>query len=667
MKNHSHDPKIEKVAVASENIENANLQKLRTVFPNFVKDGVIDFDALQAFLKTEGILAGDEKYGLSWAGKSNAFRAIRRQATGTLVPQEEESKDWNKTENLFIEGDNLEVLKLLQKKYRGAIKMIYIDPPYNTGKDFVYKDNFTKGVADYYEQTGQTKGGVKMTALAEKSGRYHSDWLTMIYPRLFLASNLLTDDGVIFVSIDDNEVHNLRMVLDDIFGEENFITCFVWEKTQHFGRQKVNYYSNADYILCYAKSIRTNEKDSIKELLVEKINKELEDAPLYNASNSIATLVFPAGSVKFNIDDGEYLKTADEKYELLEKVVVKNDYNVNELKLRFRSRWSQNSIDEEYGKGTTFWIKSKNFAIRTIYHEEKSANNSSKQILFTNRNNSLCVFDRFQNKIGTSEEGSGEVKELFDNIAIFDYPKPVSLIGYLISLLFNYKDNSYDNEGIILDFFAGSGTTADAVMKTNAEDGGNRKWICVQLPEELDEKNGKTDEEMTSIRKRIAFLQSINKPTNIAEICKERIRRAGTKIGKGNVGFKSFKLQKSNYRQWNVLTVEDNEEVLKKQIKLFADKPLVDGYDEKTVVFEVLLKEGFDLNAKVEQVRVGSLQLWKIIETDKRLFITFALKVTQEQVGALALTDQDMFVCLDSALDDTTKVNLIRNVKVKVI
>jgi len=225
--------KIEKVATASENIENDNLQKLRSVFPQFVKDGQIDFDSLQAFLKKEGVLSGEEKYGLSWAGKSNAFQAIRMPSTGTLTPQPDESKNWDTTENLFIEGDNLEVLKLLQKNYAnpGKIKMIYIDPPYNTGKDFIYKDNFTQNVSDYYEQTGQSKDGIKLTSNPESNGRYHSDWLTMMYPRLFLAHNLLKDDGVIFVSIDDNEVTNLRMIMDELFGEENFVANLVWHSS----------------------------------------------------------------------------------------------------------------------------------------------------------------------------------------------------------------------------------------------------------------------------------------------------------------------------------------------------------------------------------------------------------------------------------------------------
>ena len=208
----------EKITKTSQNLQNDNLEKLRKVFPNFVKDGQVDFDALKKFFTDEEILAGEEKYGLNWAGKSNAFKLIRTPATGTLTPQEKESKNFNETQNLFIEGDNLEVLKLLQKKYREQIKMIYIDPPYNTGKDFIYKDNFKENISDYYERSGQSENGIKLTTNLESNGRYHSDWLTMMYPRLFLARNLLKDDGVIFVSIDDNEVANLRLIMDEILG-----------------------------------------------------------------------------------------------------------------------------------------------------------------------------------------------------------------------------------------------------------------------------------------------------------------------------------------------------------------------------------------------------------------------------------------------------------------
>ena len=263
---------MDKVKNASVNTGNENLDKLRRVFPQFVKENKIDFEALNKFFKDEEIVAGEEKYGLNWAGKSNAFKLIRTPSVGTLTPQEKESKDWDKTENLFIEGDNLEVLKLLQKHYREKIKMIYIDPPYNTGKDFIYKDNYTANVSDYYEKTGQSKNGIKMTTNPESAGRYHSDWLTMMYPRLFLARNLLKEDGVIFISIDDNEVANLRLIMDEIFGEENFVSITV--RVSNSAKNNVNQISvTHEYTLVYIK----NKEKSNKNWVVKKRNyKEFE-------------------------------------------------------------------------------------------------------------------------------------------------------------------------------------------------------------------------------------------------------------------------------------------------------------------------------------------------------------------------------------------------------
>lgn len=291
--------------------------------------------------------------------------------------------------------------------------------------------------------------------------------------RLSIAKKLLSDDGVIFISIDDNEQAQLKTLCDSVFGEDNFITVFHWEKTQHFGRQKINFYSNCEYVLCYANKLVSTK---IKELLVEKINFSLTDAPLYNASNNIKDLIFPCNSIKFNIADGYYETTESSDYVLLKPVWVKNGTNENELHLQFRSRWAQNTIDEEYRKGTTFWIKSKNFAIRTIYDASKSATVAPKSIIFSNIKNPFVAINRFGEKVGVNENASMELNNIVKTDA-FSYPKPTSLISYLISLYFDYHINNFKTDFTILDFFAGSGTTGHAVMKLNAEDGGNRKFI----------------------------------------------------------------------------------------------------------------------------------------------------------------------------------------------
>jgi adenine-specific DNA-methyltransferase len=643
---------------------------LKQIFPQIFEDNKINFNKLRVLLSGEIIEKEDDRFYFNWAGKSNLYKLIQAPAYGTLKPDKERSVDFDNTENIVIVGENLETLKLLLKPYFGKVKMIYIDPPYNTGKDFIYRDNFTQPLKDYLEKTGQIDSeGKKLTTNTEASGRYHSDWLNFMYPRLFLARSLLRDDGVIFVSIDDHEVHHLRMIMDEIFGEENFVANFIWEKTQHFGRQKINYYSNADYILCYAKNLKYNNQN-LKEVLVENIQTEFEDAPLYNASNPEKQLVFKKGSVKFTgVPDGYYEKTTDEKYKLLNPVLVKNGINENDLYLIFRSRWSQKKINEEIEKGTKFWIKSSNFAIRAIYSEGKFFRNSPKQIIFTNTNNPLCARDKFGRKVGVNEEGSNELKELFDGKNVYDYPKPTSLIRYLISLLWDCEKENFSNDAIILDFFAGSGTTGHAVWDLNKEDGGNRKFILVQLDEEVQ------DEE---IKKEF--------PT-VADICIERLRRVSEKYKKEreeqliknemDFGFKVFKLDKSNFNlkdEFEFDPSEDKEELKKKYLEwlgMFVDQPLVSGWKEIDVIYEVMLKEGLNLNSKIEKVKIKNDEFYYVKDEGQNLefFISLKDKFSKDTIEEIRTSKykERMFVFLDNALTDSDKINLSAFVRLKVI
>ncbi len=398
----------------------------------------------------------------------------------------------NLGENLYFEGDNLTVLKNMLEKFTGKIRMIYIDPPYNTGNDFVYKDSF-------------------------------KNWADMIAPRLELGRKLLTDDGVIFISIGEEEVSTLKEVCNKVFGKENHITTFIYEKTQHFGRQKLNAYSNAEYILCYARELVKNGK--IKELLAEKINTDLLDAPLYNASNRITEVKFPAKSVKFNLKDGVYPKTKSKKYELLNKVSVKNGFNSDEFVLRFRSRWSARTVMEEYKKGTTFLIKTESFAVRAVYHDGKSTVIAPKQIIFTNPKNP--TISRFGERVTTSETATAHLDKLMGG-KFFNYPKAVSLISYLISLIYDEKTKSFPNNFTVLDFFSGSGTTAHACMHLNSLDKGKRKFILVQKPE-------------TPFENSLAYKKGYK---TICEIGKERIIKAGKEVKifnpKVDTGFKVY-------------------------------------------------------------------------------------------------------------------------------
>lgn len=388
----------------------------------------------------------------------------------------------NEGKNLYIEGDNLEVLKSLKKDYQNKIRMIYIDPPYNTGNDFVYNDTF-------------------------------KDWSEMITPRLEIARELLTDNGVIFISIGEEEVDTLKGICNKVFGKENFITKFIYEKTQHFGRQKLNTYSNAEYILCYACELIKNGK--IKELLVERINNELLDAPLFNASNRITEIVFPAGSVKFNLKDGVYKETKSKEYELLNKVIVKNSVNKNDFCLKFRSRWSAQTVSDEIGKGTTFWIKTESFAIRAVYNNGRSTKIAPKQIIFTNPKNPTV--SRFGERVTTSETATKELEQLLGG-KYFHYPKAISLISYLISLIYDEETEKFPNDFTVLDFFSGSGTTAHACMHLNSLDNGSRKFILVQKPE-------------PPAKNSPAFKKGYK---TICEIGIERITKAGEEVKKTN-------------------------------------------------------------------------------------------------------------------------------------
>ena len=385
-------------------------------------------------------------------------------------------------ENLYIEGDNLVVLEKMQEQYKNKIRMIYIDPPYNTGNDFVYNDSF-------------------------------KDWVDMITPRLELGRKLLTNNGVIFISIGEEEVSTLKEVCNKVFGKENHITTFIYEKTQHFGRQKLNAYSNAEYILCYARELVKNGK--VKKLLVEGVNNNLLDAPLFNASNRVTEIMFPAGSVKFNIKDGIYTKTTSKKYELLREVSVKNGLNANDLSLRFRSRWSAKTVLEEIEKGTTFWVKTESFAVRAVYHGGRKTEVAPKQIIFTNPKNPTV--SRFGERVTTSETATAYLDKLMGG-KYFNYPKAVSLISYLISLIYDEKTRTFPNEFTVLDFFAGSGTTAQACMHLNSLDNGNRKFILVQKPEPPSKNS----------------LASKKGYKTICEIGKERIKKAGEEVNRIN-------------------------------------------------------------------------------------------------------------------------------------
>ena len=441
---------MEELCGKSMDLIEENLNSLKQLFPEVFEEGKIDFEKLRLVLGDE-VDDNEERYEFTWHGKKNAIRIAQTPSTGTLIPDKESSKNWDDTENLYIEGDNLEVLKLFQKSYFGKVKMIYIDPPYNTGKDFVYQDDFMDNIANYKEITKQTT-----RANAETNGRYHTDWLNMMYPRLKLARNLLRDDGVIFISISNEEYSNLKKICDEIFGENNYIETFLWTKTSTPPSLSNKSRKTVEYILCYEK-FRNNNKYKGEPL-------ENGDAPLLNSGNKSIILKFPSDTIKFKIKDGLYKKGKYDKVELLNDINVKDGTNYQEVALKGEFNWTQDTLNEELKKGTYFLIKSEKFSIRfqRIFNEEMYKIPTN----FINEKN-MNIDLNSKDNIGTNETANKELLDI-NMDKIFDYAKPTSLIKYISKFIVDKGD-------IILDFFSGSSTTAHAVMQLNMEDGGNCK------------------------------------------------------------------------------------------------------------------------------------------------------------------------------------------------
>ena len=421
----------------SANIVQNNINKLKTLFPEIVTEGKIDFNVLQEVLG-ENLEEAEEYYRFTWAGKAQARREAHKPSTGTLRPAKEESLDWDTTQNMYIEGDNLEVLKLMQKSYAGKIKMIYIDPPYNTGKDFVYKDNYKDNLKNYQEVTGQVDSeGNKTGTNSDSDGRYHSNWLNMMYPRLQLARNLLKDDGVIFISIDDNEVDNLKKLCNEVFGESNFVANLVRKRRDSQANLSKNISPIHEYIFIYGKK---------NDEILNKISPDLNEDDFKNPDNDKRGpyVTMPCT----NKGGGKY------------EVTLPNGRKITD-EWRFKKETFQKLLDDNM-----------------IVVPRGGEGKPRYKLFLTEKKEKGVLANTWLNKLPSNQEGSREIKDLFGEI-IFDAPKPVGLIKFLINL-------STSRDSIILDFFSGSSSTADAVIQRNIEDSGCRKFINVQLPEKLE-------------------------------------------------------------------------------------------------------------------------------------------------------------------------------------
>lgn len=565
----------------SLNVQHDQLEKLKQLFPEAIAEGKIDWEKLQATLGKENIEFHNERYVLNWAGKTDAFKVLQQSTTATLKPAPEESINFDTTDNIFIEGENLGVLKVLQKSYYGKIKCIIIDPPYNTGNDsFIYPDSFKESKEDYQKRIGEKDedGYLLKEGFFRKngkdSGHYHSNWLSMMYPRLFLAKNLLRDDGVIFIHIDDNEVHNLRLIMNEIFGEENFVGQWNWFKSKTPPNLSTKIKKNIEFIIGYEKS-RSN-------LRYKGLKKESKsDDPFTKPQNSIKELKFKPNSININraetegtIKSGVY---GTDKYpnELLDDLKYSNGQNINEIRFKNRFVWTQQKLDEELEKSATI-----NLSINGVLSYKKAEYQPEVPPNF------------IESEIGDTTENAGRYLTELLGGNYFDYPKPVSLIKYVLDFCVNKNDT-------ILDFFGGSGTTAQAVLELNKEDGGNRKFILVQLPEKCDEESE-------------AYKAGYK---TIADISKERIRRAIKKIEKKkkenknllseieenknlDLGFKVFKLSTSNFKIWR--GNEITEENLEQQLDAFIN-PVREGSEKENMLYELILKAGYLLTDKMEE------------------------------------------------------------------
>ncbi len=625
---------MEKLNRKSKDITAENIQKLKELFPEaFTEDGTtkdtkIDFEVLKELLG-EHVSKEDERYSFTWNGKSKARMLAQTPSTGTLRPCKEESVDWDTTQNIFIEGDNLEVLKLLQKSYHKKVKMIYIDPPYNTGKDFVYKDNFKDNITNYKEITGQVDGnGRNLSNNPETSGRYHTDWLNMMYPRLKLARNLLKDDGVIFISIDDSEVANLRKITDEIFGEENFLTQVVWQRSYAPIALKKFFSENHDHLLIYSRDITL-----LKTNILPRSPKQDDDYK--NPDND------PRGPWKAgNLAVGPAVEA--QVYEITtptgRKVWPPKGYCWRFNKERFEELTKDNRIS--FGE---------------------SGNNvpAPKMFLSEVRDGVVPMTVWTYKDVGHNQEATREVRDILEG-AFFTSPKPLRYLKRIIHL-------GSDKSDIILDFFAGSSTTAHATLQLNAGDGGNRKFIMVQLPEATDEKS----EACKSGYK------------TIAEISKERIRRAAAKLKEESVraihespqlespqlespqldlGFKVFKLDSTNIKPWEV-----DFDLTKSTLEDYISNIKADRHEED-VLYEILLKYGLDLTLPITEHPIAGQKVFNI--GMGALIICLSDAISLEVVEGIAklkdrLNPEIMRVVFKDAgfKDDVVKTNAVQILK----
>ncbi|EMT45811.1 site-specific DNA-methyltransferase [Anoxybacillus flavithermus] len=616
---------MERLDGKSMDLVRTNIEALKQLFPEVVTEGKIDFEKLKLVLGEE-IEKRNERYEFTWYGKTQAMKLAQTPSTGTLRPDKQSSKNWDTTENVYIEGDNLEVLKLLQKSYFGKIKMIYIDPPYNTGKDFVYKDDFRDNIKNYKEMTQQTT-----KANTETNGRYHTDWLNMMYPRLKLARNLLREDGVIFISIDDHEMANLKKICDEIFGEENFIGVFVVNSTPnardygHIGKMH-------EYVLFYAKNIEMTQTYMLpNEEKAFKYEDEMGGFnihPLYNSNVAFNNTNRPNLFYPFYLNP---LKKIDEHF--------------YEISLEKKERWIEIYPPKSIKDNVQFvWRWGKDKAKLGLMKEiiGYKTEDGEYRIVQKMRHTEKIIRSLLLERSYTSRRGTAEIEQIFGK-KIFTFPKPVELIYTFVKV-------ATEKDSLVLDFFSGSATLAEAVMKLNSEDHGNRRYVLIQLPERCD---GSTEAYKAGYK-------------NICEIGKERIRRAGEKIvqetGKTDldIGFKVFTLDSSNMKTWDP-DFENLEQTL-----LDLQNNMKEDRTKEDLLYEILLKIGLPLTTPIEEIDYNGKTIYNVgfgsvllcLEDDIDLDIVHEMmKHQSEHLSPKVIFKESGFI------NDSVKMNAIQTLK----
>lgn len=624
-----HDIDIHELTGTSPEFQTQLAKQLEDLVPEAIADGKVDVAKLKELLQED---AGDtnERFGLFWPGKKRAMRAAQDSTTATLKPAKDLSKDWDNTQNIFIEGDNLEVLKVLQKQYHNAIKMIYIDPPYNTGKDFVYPDNFQEGLQNYLEFSKQVdEGNKKISTNTETAGRYHSNWLNMMYPRLKLARNLLTDDGVIFISIDDAEQDNLRKICNEIFGEENFLGQIIWNHSKQTKNDERFLASNHNYVMMYRRS-------SARTFL--RMPRTADNNKNYSNPDNDPNGDWRAGDVR----SPSFRQTLS--YSIATpsgKTIAAPDNGW---------RWTLDEVNKKIATGEIIFSSDETKIIRKIYLKDQQGRIAES------------IWDGAS--FGTTRSANAKLKQLFDSRVYFDTPKPTELIKGLCSIF--YLDENY-TDCTILDFFSGSGTTAESVMQLNAEDGGNRKHIQVQLPEPTDEKSE-------------AYKAGYRK---ISDIARERINRAGEKIkadfaeklaerGQAlDIGYRTYQLSDTNFRKWQSSATNDLGE-LQARLDLMRESA-DDNASEEDLLVEVMLKMGLPLTSHTASREVAGLTVHQVVPEDEEhadvqpvFYLNEHVKPTLEQLRAIVTElTPSKFVILDDAFqgDNELKTNLVQTCK----